>query len=1136
VQIRFLLGPSGSGKTFRLVTGAQAALQAAPSGPPLLYLCPKQATFQVERQMLANPSLCGYTRLRILSFDRLAEFVLASFGRNPALLNDEGRLMVLRALLSQKREHLKLFRATARLRGFAQQLNDLLRELQRAEITPDQLLSLNTQEAASTELNLKLQDIASLLRWYLDWLKEHDLQDADQLLSLAANALRSRAGAPAPRIPNADSNASALKPHVSTPFHIAALWCDGFAELAPQELRFLTMLLPSCDQATLAFNLERESLGAVSWLSPWSTVSQTFRRLHALVTAQPDTEVQIEWLDRDCAWGRFAQSTVLQHLERNWSNPTAFASTTAAPTAVSESLRLVACPNPEAEAKVAAREILRYVRTGGRYRHAAVIARRLEDYADAVRRVFGTFEIPFFLDRREAVGHHPLLELTRNALRTIAYRWQGEDWFGALKTGLVHPVDTEIDRLENEALARGWTGEVWLKPLEIPDAPELANHLEGLRQKILPAFLELASAVGTHVSGRKLATALAAFWDQLDIAGTLQAWSSRPPAKGFAETELPVHVTVWEQMQQWLENLTLAFDHETLPLREWFPVLEAGLANQTVGLIPPTLDQVLVGSVDRSRNPDIELALVLGMNETVFPAGPRQTNLLTTREREELVQLGVDLRPTVRHHLAQERYLGYIACTRARKRLVLTWALRDEDDKSLNPSPILDHLARLFPDLPIETASAPSTWTDAEHWSELSIGEVSAPSLPAGVEALPQVKSLHEQIARLRAATRADGLAPQLAESLYGSTLETSVSRLEEYAACPFRFWITSGLHADERKLFRLDVREQGSFQHEVLARFHHELQEDRKRWRDLTSDEARQRIARIAQQLIPQYQAGLLEATEQTRFMARSLSASLQAFIGAIIDWMPQYQFDPEAVELAFGIEEKPLPAWEMELGDGHRLSFRGKIDRVDLWRDPAGGPAWAVVLDYKSSARKLDPLLVAHGIQLQLLAYLNVLRSFTETERVFAVKDLRPAGVFYVNLRGQYPSARTRTEALAGIQAARAAAYQHTGRFDISARSKLDARTAAQTGDQFKYRLCKDGSLCGGSHEALDSASFTQLLQNVENHLKRMGREIYAGKVQLDPYRKGNVGACDRCQYQPICRIDPWTHSYRVLRAATA
>src|ERR1044071_4558785 len=89
VQIRFLLGPAGSGKTFRCLSEIRAALKASPDGPPLILLAPKQATFQLERQLLADDSLCGYTRLRILSFERLARFIFDELGKAPPKMLDE---------------------------------------------------------------------------------------------------------------------------------------------------------------------------------------------------------------------------------------------------------------------------------------------------------------------------------------------------------------------------------------------------------------------------------------------------------------------------------------------------------------------------------------------------------------------------------------------------------------------------------------------------------------------------------------------------------------------------------------------------------------------------------------------------------------------------------------------------------------------------------------------------------------------------------------------------------------------------------------------------------------------------------------------------------------------------------------
>ena len=182
MQARFLLGPAGSGKTHRCLSEVRAELSKSPEGLPLVLLAPKQATFQLERQLLdysrwgeplaeakggllgVSPGLVqlhGYTRLQILSFERLAGFVLAEFSQSPPkkMLDEEGRVMVLRALLAQKQKELKIFRATALLPGFAQQLSLLLRELQRHQHSPEKVFALAGKLNLSTHLGDKLHDL-----------------------------------------------------------------------------------------------------------------------------------------------------------------------------------------------------------------------------------------------------------------------------------------------------------------------------------------------------------------------------------------------------------------------------------------------------------------------------------------------------------------------------------------------------------------------------------------------------------------------------------------------------------------------------------------------------------------------------------------------------------------------------------------------------------------------------------------------------------------------------------------------------------------------------------------------------------------------------------------------------------------
>ena len=136
--------------------------------------------------------------------------------------------------------------------------------------------------------------------------------------------------------------------------------------------------------------------------------------------------------------------------------------------------------------------------------------------------------------------------------------------------------------------------------------------------------------------------------------------------------------------------------------------------------------------------------------------------------------------------------------------------------------------------------------------------------------------------------------------------------------------------------------------------------------------------MGKIAAALTLDYRDGLLHANEQSRFTARVLAESLQDFIETLVTWMRgQYEFDPAVAELEFGIRDVGAPAWEIDLGAGHRLALRGRIDRIDLCRE-ADGRALCVVMDYKSGQKKLDKILVEHGVQLQLLAYLAAIRNW--------------------------------------------------------------------------------------------------------------------------------------------------------------
>src|SRR5207237_4987306 len=129
------------------------------------------------------------------------------------------------------------------------------------------------------------------------------------------------------------------------------------------------------------------------------------------------------------------------------------------------------------------------------------------------------------------------------------------------------------------------------------------------------------------------------------------------------------HATVWDEMSRWLSNLELAFARKTLAWPDWIEIVETGLSRLTIGLIPPSLDQVVIGAIDRSRTPEVELAILLGFNEMVFPGPPLAPAVFTAAEKAALEEANLHAGAGLYEQLGYERYYGYIACTRARRKL-----------------------------------------------------------------------------------------------------------------------------------------------------------------------------------------------------------------------------------------------------------------------------------------------------------------------------------------------------------------------------------------------------------------------------------------------------------------------------------
>ena len=196
------------------------------------------------------------------------------------------------------------------------------------------------------------------------------------------------------------------------------------------------------------------------------------------------------------------------------------------------------------------------------------------------------------------------------------------------------------------------------------------------------------------------------------------------------------------------------------------------------------------------------------------------------------------------------------------------------------------------------------------------------------------------------------------------SVLRSSVSQLEAYANCPYKFFLRYGLKLKETAAFEIDNRDTGNVFHEVIDLFSKKLKEDGKNWRDFSDEYARDTVGELLEKVTDIYGACVFQDSARNRLNINRLKKALITSILSMRYQISKGSFEPEAFEVPFR-RDISLPD---KTGKKRVLRLRGKIDRVDLAKKD--GEVYVRIVDYKSSSKNLKPENLYEGSQLQLPA----------------------------------------------------------------------------------------------------------------------------------------------------------------------
>ena len=136
---------------------------------------------------------------------------------------------------------------------------------------------------------------------------------------------------------------------------------------------------------------------------------------------------------------------------------------------------------------------------------------------------------------------------------------------------------------------------------------------------------------------------------------------------------------------------------ESVTRKQFMDILRAGFSEAKIGVIPPGIDEVHVGDLQRTRLEHIKAVLFLGLNDGFVPQRKIKGGVLNDMERETLKKRNVKLAPTAREDANIQQFYLYLTLTKPSDLLVLSWSEADRKGTEMRCAPVVSTIRRLFP-------------------------------------------------------------------------------------------------------------------------------------------------------------------------------------------------------------------------------------------------------------------------------------------------------------------------------------------------------------------------------------------------------------------------------------------------------
>lgn len=1121
MPLQFLIGAGQNDSQEKMIQLAQSWTAENPQRR-VFFLVPNYNKFEQELLLLSKlnqqkEKIFSTIQSQAFSFDRLAWFFLQKDGKIPGnTLSDAGSAMIFRKVLQEKKAELTLFRGEINKTGFIEQLNRFYQEMKLGNLTVEDFQLVQDEK---NDQALKLHDLQLIYQSYEENLLAYHVQNDDPLQLLA----------------------DYLSCHeLADDLFIVS----GFAEFTARELQVLQQLM-TCSELVVSLTLDRPQIQEMSLFYQGQKTYQQLKRLADL--QQVPVKFDLKATEKKSIFnqlGHFWQDEKVAPLK-------------------SEAIQIWQAPSLADEVRQVGNEIRKLVQQGYRYREIQVLIRDFERYEGTLVPLFAQLEIPIYLDQNQVMVNHPLIEFLEALFAVDTYHYRINDVFRLLRTELFVPFDwqadnwqskqqifrTQIDQCENACLAYNFKGSRWTKAESWQFVDEkaskqakalaqlqetAANTVRLVVQQCLPAFFEKIKAA--H-NGQQAAEIFYHFLEQVGVKRQLLFWRDQEVARGELE-KARNHEQTWQAFVALLDEYVLIYGEEEFSWLDFQAIFLAGLQNLDYGKIPTAIDQVNINDLELARIGQAKVTFALGLNSKTFPARFEDQGLLSPEEREQLnavLPTGKFLPAANSSRVNDEPYLAYTVFLSATDKLYLTYAASLDGEKRLEISNFLTRLSKGLA-IPIKQRGSLNLTTEVQtylgSWRTLltdlnclqRLAQDEHQPLPADWSSLGQLieKSSLSTLAKrvfasLTALNVPQALLPETAEKMYGKNLHVSVSRIENFYNCQYKYFANFGLGLKERTVYGLTLADAGEFYHEALDRFFKLIHEQGLDLLQLTENQRTQLADQLLQQIFGEKRYRILSESARMNYIRYQLSETIRKVSWGLVQQNLRTDLKPYATEVIFGsiAGEKGIPGIDLHLNNGGELAIRGKIDRLDTLQGPESD--YLSVIDYKSSSRSFDLVDAYYGLALQLITYLDVaLRDFGQT------KNVKPIGAYYLHVHNPVlKSAENINEEILK-------AYRYDGLFanDPAIFEQLDhSLTEGESSLIFPLKKDKQGQLVvSRAKDKFYTDEEIELLRTYNRQqILTAGNDLINGELKLNPaYKNKERIACQTCPFRSICKFD--------------